>query len=348
MRTQVFGRIGLLILLAGMLAAPVAANDMQRDIANAGINLGCLASYVERFGITPENSAMITFWMATVNDELNEIIARYQAPFDPSGVRAVAESLQRFNATTAGWNNSQRGAFFHGLYSRLKQQFSIAYHSQRGLYYCATCDTFVLDFGYHYGRAWIGAWVGDGYLHSSGHSGMNLAISEGLKCANTLGCNFPFNEMWAGLNLQNVDTEPEFRAAVGPTLDVITSLGAVSMSAPLIPSTPRTAAPPPPSGPALEGLWRSGATNDVIRFERQGDVIRGYVAEIGRSMLSQVGDLMGEFTQTGPNIYSGKLTMKTADGNVSWLDGVRITVSGQTATATAPWWNAPVTYSRVQ
>ena len=120
----------------------IFANRMQASIANAGINLGCLSTFIPRFGITPENSGAINNWINTVDNEIQVIISLYQdPPYKTETLTRILNRLRRFPTLTARWNNNQKGAFFHGIYDQLKQQFSILFESTRGLYYGATCDT---------------------------------------------------------------------------------------------------------------------------------------------------------------------------------------------------------------
>jgi len=106
--------------------------------------------------------------------------------------------------------------------------------------------------------------------------------------------------------------------------------------------------PPEPSDPnSLVGKWRSEATNDVLRFVSEGNVIRGYLAEIGTSYTLNRGELMGVFTKTGSNVYEGKIKMKDTMGNETWLEGAKITVQGDYAFAELAISRVPVRYVRI-
>jgi len=106
------------------------------------------------------------------------------------------------------------------------------------------------------------------------------------------------------------------------------------------------AQPDQPDPKSLIGKWKSGTTGDVVRFVAEGPVIRGYFVAVGRSRLSKVGELWAVFTKTGSNVYSGKIKYKDSAGNVSWLEGITITVQGSSAYAEAPWMDGKIPYSR--
>jgi hypothetical protein len=101
-----------------------------------------------------------------------------------------------------------------------------------------------------------------------------------------------------------------------------------------------------PDPKSLIGKWKSGATGDVVRFVKEGNAIRGYVVAVGRSRLLQVGELWGVFTKTGDNVYAGKVKFKDSNNNVTWLEGVKIVVEGNSAYAEAPFLRGRVTYTR--
>jgi hypothetical protein len=107
----------------------------------------------------------------------------------------------------------------------------------------------------------------------------------------------------------------------------------------------------PPDSPdpkSLVGKWRSEGTNDIVRFIVEGNVIRGYVAEIGTSYTMTVGEVFGVFKKTGSNVFEGKIKFKDSRGKVIWLEGVKFTVEGDYAFAQAPWWSVAVRYARIQ
>jgi hypothetical protein len=316
--------IALFVFLFLLPLPGIFATRMQASMANAGINLGCLAEYIPRFGITPGNSAMINNWINTVDSEIQVIISLYQAPYTTETLTQILNRLRRFAIITARWNNNQKGSFFHGIYGQLKQQFSILYESSRGLYYGATCDTFVLNFGYNYGRAWIGAWTMDRNLFSSGRSGMYLAINEGINCSNRIGCSFSYRATWNSLNLQYVDTNQEFRNILGTVLGIITSLRG-SNSRFGIPSSPGTRIPPPPSG--LIGRW--SLSGQIMEFRNTSAGIRGYIAASGGGY--RAGEEVYIIDRVSGNTYYGRAKAPDQYGRVSWID-ITILVSGNTAT----------------
>lgn len=321
---------GFIVTFCLMFFIPLTTilpNQMQSSIANAGVNLGNLSAYIPRFGITQNNSAMINNWINTVDREMQTIISLYRPPYTTETLTRILSRLRRFAILTSRWNNNQKGTFFHGIYGQLKQQFSILYESTRGLYYGSTCDTFVLNFGYNFGRAWIGAWLMDRNLYSSGLSGMNLAINEGIRRSNTIGCSFPYRATWNSLNLRNIDTNQEFRNIFGTVLGIITSLRG-SNSRFGIPSSPGSSNRQNTSG--LIGRWNLGG--QIMEFRNSPSGIRGYTAASGGGY--QANEEVYLIDRVSGNTYYGRAKAPDQRGRISWIN-VTIRISGNTATLSA-------------
>jgi len=273
-------------------------------------------------------------------------------PFTQIDFQSVLDRIARYPAASAGWSAEQRAIYVKQTYDLFLSRLSVLYLSTKGIFSNPNCDSAFLRVGYSLGRIQMGAFAGNQYIESSGRSDLLQAIRTGLELSQSIGCGFNVESVWGALRLDRAMSLADWEALVNPVRQIAFDASQFfSASMPISPSWPGESGPPPPPPPpassSLEGQWRSNATNDVIRFERQGNIIRGTFAAIGRSMRSRVGDLMGEFTSSGGNSYGGRIVFTQPDGSVSWLDGVTIRVDGNTATATAPWWNAPVTYTRV-
>ncbi len=320
--------IAVFILLTLLYPSKILPNQMQASIANAGVNLGCLSAYIPRMGITPANSAQINNWINIVDRELQTIISLYRSPFNSETLSRILNSLRRFNITTARWNIQQRGAFFHNIYGQLKQQFSLIFRSDRGIFYSATCDSFTLDFGYQFGRAWIGAWLMDRTLFSGARSSMFLAINEGIRCSNNLGCSFPYRNTWDSLNLRLVDTNQEFRDIFGRALGIITGLRG-SNSANGFPSSPGTSSTPPVRS-GLIGRWSLGG--QIMEFRRTNTGISGYTVSAGGEY--QANEEVYIINRISGNTYYGRAKGKAPNGSVTWVN-ITIKVSGNSGTVSS-------------
>jgi hypothetical protein len=339
------------VLFAVSMAAPVWANDTQRLIFDAGNNLGLWATQVELFNPAANDQGMVSYATNAFNAVV-EVRNRLRPPFTDLDLQSVLDMISRYPDASAGWNAGQKAVYVKQISDLFQSRLSVLYLSTKGVYASPNCDSAFLRVGFFPGRAQMGAFAGNQNVVSGARSDLLQAVRTGLQFTQSIGCGFNVESVWRSLGIDRAMTLADFQALVNPVRQ--TAFDAVqlySAAGPIPPSwtgeIPPPPPPPPPASRTLEGQWRSNATDDVIRFEREGNIFRGTFAAVGRSMRSRVGDLMGEFTLTGNNVYSGRLVMTQPDGSVSWLDGVTLRVSGDTATATAPWWNAPVTYTRV-
>jgi len=348
-RAAVFGAV----LFGVWMAAPLGANDMQRLIFDAGNNLGLWATQVELFNPPDNDQGMISYATNAFNAVV-EVRNRLRPPFADLDLQSVLDRISRYPNATAGWNAGHKAVYVKQTFDLLQSRLSVLYISTTGVYSSPNCDGAFLRVGYFLGRAQMGAFAGNPAVVSGARSDLLLAIQTGLQFRQSIGCGFNVESVWSSLGIERAMALADFQALVTPVRQAaFDAVQVYSEAGPIPPSWTGDAVPPPPPPPpppeskTLEGQWRSNATNDVIRFDRQGNVFRGTFTAIGRSTISRVGDLMGEFSLTGNNVYGGRLVLKQPDGSVSWLDGVSLRVTGDTATATAPWWNAPVSYTRV-
>lgn len=340
--------VAVAVVAAAVLSGRVYANDTQRLIFDAGNNLGLWAAQVELFDTPAADPAMIAYATNAFNAvaRVRELI---RPPFTNLDLQSVLDKISRYPNDTAGWNAGHRAGYVRQIFDLFLSRLSVLYLSTRGIYSSPNCDAAFLRVGYHLGRAQMGAFARNSHVVSEARAGLLQAVQVGLQLSRDIGCGFNVEAAWGALRIDRAMSLADFQALVNPVRQI--SFDAAQMFSeayPISPSWPEqeTPPPPPPAGQSLEGLWRSGATQDIIRFERQGNVVRGTFAAIGRSTTFRVGDVMGEFTQTGADTYSGKVAFRQPDGSTSWLEGVVIRVQGNTATATAPWWNAAVTYTR--
>lgn len=338
--------IAALILVAAVLSSHAYANDTQRLIFDAGVNLGLWATQVELFD-TPATDQGMTAYATNAFNAVTQVRGLIRPPFTGLDLQSVLDKISRYPADTAGWSAGHRAGYVHQIFDLFLSRLSVLYLSTRGIYSSPNCDAAFLRVGYYLGRAQMGAFAGNPHVVSGARASLLQAVQSGLQLSRDIGCGFNVEAVWGALRIDQAMSLADFQALVNPVRQAAFDAAQLFSAAyPVSPSWPGQETPPPPERNSLEGLWRSNATQDVIRFERQGNVFRGTFAAIGRSMTFRVGDLMGEFSQSGANAYSGRLVLRQPDGSSSWLEGVMIRVEGNTATATAPWWNVPVTYTR--
>ena len=141
----------LLLWLGGQ---QLKANERQRLVFNAAGNIGMTALIIEYQGITPENSNSINLYINTAIAMLNQLADQYfDPPFDSGQIRRIVDLLRRFPQATDSMNNRQKMAYLEGCHSNLKTAMSTVFRSDQGIQNFSTCDTYVVDLGFHSGQA---------------------------------------------------------------------------------------------------------------------------------------------------------------------------------------------------
>ena len=209
MRTATVVRVCMaLVALGGVL--PAHANDVQRSILDASINLGWVTETLTRHGRRPENEADVAEGMAFADIHIRALVGRLGAPNADRDLAAVLERL-------AGWDTATRlggpviaGEFVASVHRGLRDAVSatldpVAQRWVRG----SSCDRQFAEVGFHFGRAHIAALHGDLFARDHQLWILRTAIRAGLRLDAERQCGFGAQADWDRLLALSGDTSPE-------------------------------------------------------------------------------------------------------------------------------------------
>lgn len=263
-----------LLMAAGLLAALLPAQgdgrEMRRNIFRLGFTLGEANALMEKHPNDPNYRRMISTTDDLAIPLLRLIIADYQAPFTPDGLNYVIQRLEAFDAQAAGMNGEQIAAYFESTRGVIKQSLALTYgmETQGQFNTEPTCDSCLMDLGYHLGRlAVFAADVGNSN-RSSALSGINQALITGRHCVEHLRCAFLSMEDWDSLNVPAAATGQQVYQIRAQLEERIFGLVSSAVAPFGIPSSPRIARDP-------SGKWHY----DKIIITREGNqyVARAYL-----------------------------------------------------------------------
>jgi hypothetical protein len=264
------------ILLLG-LTCRLPANEMQRLVFNSSGLIGMIIVLIDNQGVTQENTETIRANLNLAAAQLNQVIAMYQdPPFEVEAITALPPKLERFLQDTEGMNSARRMYYLSGIYSNLKSAMTLAHNSRRGTYYCATCDTFVVDLSFFLGQAFMASRLNDAQTISTARSRINLAISEGIKAGGALGCGFPSWDQWQQLGISRART-PDDWMRIGKGGERLIAAAEGLASAVTIPSSSR-----PQAGHELVGPY--GIKTWVVVTIENGKLVGRQVGPNGPSI----------------------------------------------------------------
>jgi len=329
---------GVLVCLLAASPALVRANEMQRLIVDAGINLGLWAAQVELFN-TPAGDPSQIGYATNAFNAVTMVRDRLRPPFQNIDLQSVLDQITRYPNYTARWNAGQRANYVKNIYTLFKSRLAVVFLSTRGIYASPNCDSAFLSVGYFLGRAQMGAAANNQYVRSNGRSGLLQAIQSGLKSSQNLGCGFNLQNIWNSVGIARARTLADYQRLTEPIRRVANDAQPVfSPGNPLTPSAGGQTPPPAPSG-KLPGTWRFN-TGVTVVFKQSGNVILGHTYNHS-SELKAVGyqDGMLSYQVSGGNggVYTGKKYTATSYRTFAWKQTIRITVKGNTATFNELW-----------
>ena len=201
---------------------------------------------------------------------LRNIIFDYQPPFEPDGLNNMIKRLEAFDAQAAGMNGGQIAAYFDSIKGGVNQSLALTYGMETQGQFNAesTCDSCLMNLGYHLGRlAVFAADVGNSN-RSSALSGINQALITGRHCVEHLRCAFLSMEDWDSLNVPAAATGQQVYQIRAQLEERIFGLVSSAVAPFGIPSSPRIARDP-------SGKWHY----DKIIITREGNqyVARAYL-----------------------------------------------------------------------
>jgi hypothetical protein len=197
----------LMVSLVLFSAQSVEANEMQRLFFQFSNSIGQAQANIEISGYAATVGNVNALINAGITQLTNIIEFPYQdPPFDVEQIERCRDKLMRFTQVTARWSDRHRAIYLKNVFSDFISAMSLIYDSRYGLQARGTCDTNVSYLGYHLARGYIAALNNDGVRVSSARSSVNLAVSEGIKVSQNLGCSFPLLDQWQSLGFQGVRT----------------------------------------------------------------------------------------------------------------------------------------------
>jgi len=201
--------LGALAVAAALLPSSAFANEAQWRICRAGLNLGMAEARLEMFGrasgggLPPEQATDLLTNIGYASAEIGAAEALFEEPFSTRRASAgtagrLASRLASFGAETAGQPYFQRSAQVRSIYTDYRSSLAITFVSSRPDAYQQnkTCDSLILDYCYHHGRAIVAATVDEHFARayqSGAHAGMRVAKDDGLAVAMDAGSHRPFD-----------------------------------------------------------------------------------------------------------------------------------------------------------
>ena len=322
------------LLATALLATATHANETQRLIVDAGINLGLWQAQVALFD-TPFTEPSQVGYATNASSAVEMVRERLQPPFEDLDLQSVLDAIARYPDRTRDWPARQRASDVQQIRDLLHARLSLLYLSTVGIYAAPNCDGAFLDVGYHLGRAQMAAFAGDADTLANARSMLLQAIRSGLESAQRTGCGFNLEGAWADLGVDRARTLADYQALVDPIR--ITAEVASPRLDPTDPwsptDRPRDAVTPPVDVDLdIAGDWRFD-TGMRATFRRGGDGVVGTIHDLEPVLLS-LGYVEGmesyRLQHTGGGTYLGQTAVRASDGSFSWRD-VRVSVAGDSA-----------------
>lgn len=336
MRARCPWTLALALALAPfLLPTPAHANEMQRIILDAGLNLGLWQAQVAIFD-TPVGDPSQIGYANGAFAAVTMVRERLRPPFERIDLDAVLDAITRYPQRTEGLPPRQRAIHVKRIRDLLHGRLSVLYLSTVGIYAGSNCDGAFLDVGYHLGRAQMATFAGDAATLSNARSMLLRAVRTGVSASQTTGCGFNLESVWNDLGIDRATTAADFQELVEP----IRSAAQVASARfdrydPWAPTDPPRDEEPPPGDRdgSIVGTWRFDTGARVV-FRAAGGQVLGTLHGLSSTLVS-MGYSEGmegyRLQDTGAGMYTGQKAVRDSDGVFHWKD-VRVTIDGDTAT----------------
>lgn len=337
----------IIVWLLATSSVLVWANETQRLILDAGINLGLWATQVELFNTPASDPSQISYATNAFN-AITMVRDRLQPPFQDIDLQSVLDQITRYPDYTTRRNTQQRANYVQNIYTLFKSRLSVLFLSTRGIYASPNCDSAFLSVGYFLGRAQMGAAAGNQSVVSNGRSGMLQAIQSGLQASENIGCGFNLENVWKSLDADRARTLEEYQRLTDPMRRIANDAQPVfSPDNPLLPSSDSGPQPPPPPAGELLGTWRFN-TGVTVVFKQSGNLFAGHTYNHSSELKSvgyQDGMLAYKVSGGDGGVYTGQKYTATSYRSFEWKQTIRITVKGDTATFSELWDGGQAAYT---
>lgn len=238
-------RIIATLMLFGCLSvapATLSANEFDYHILNAGINLGWAEATVQLLGVNAGTTPYLTGVLSNATAHLSAAQSLIDGTmWEFIQLPSVNPEIARFLTFTSGWTQGQQVNYIKSVISKLNAKLA-QYNSEGSFQSGPTCQSNLLHVGYHFGRAHIGAYVGNQGYQNSAHGSYTNSINNGLRTAPSRKCDFATLAEWKALPFTPPITVEDYGVVLYPMQVLVWKLGDF-----LDP-------PPPPAPPSLPPL----------------------------------------------------------------------------------------------
>ncbi len=278
----------MLTLCLWLTPTVLLANNFDYHVLNAGINLGWAEAAVELVGVSPATTPYLTAALANTSAHLTEAQTIVTGGYwEKIMLPSVIPEIAGFIPTTAEYTQDQQVAYIRTIKGRINAKLAQYLEAGR-LVSGPACASQLLQVGYFFGRAHIGAFMDEDAYSGAAFGSLNTAIRGGLDVSSRIDCDFSTAGVWAALPFIQPITLIDYTASLYPMQVLVWELG--DFIPPPPPPSPPSMPPLPTepadiddvvdtgetnrSGPDITGSWEDG--NIIVSREGSKFVARGY------------------------------------------------------------------------
>ncbi len=307
----------LVVLLLGCfsiaLLAQLDPRGMRRTIFRLGFTLGEDNALMVQRGDDPSIRRLVMPDGAA--GWLKLIIFDYQPPYDPTSLNRVVIKLEEFAPQVAKMKKEKIAGFYQGIMEQVRQSLALTYRieSPGKLNAEPTCDSYLLDLGYHLGRYSVFVPEGNSEGKSDALKGIKDALGMGQECVVRLRCAFISMDDWNSLNLAGAVTGLDLYRFRDKLIEKIFALASPTDALAGTPSVP-------PGDPILGDYTHFAVTREGNEF-----ICRVTTNAWGEAARGKVLFRLGTQPQTKPGVnhpvYIGQVDAKVAEaGQSQWVN----------------------------
>lgn len=216
----------LLSVLASFPALAFAQEPGQGHALDAGINLGWAAGIVASDGgVTPANAVELGGDLTRAQEHVAAFRALLSVPpYDPAPFVAVERAIARLSSRIGGMGRAEAAREIAQIHGNLRSALSVFLSARtRRLVASPTCDSAILDVGFHFGEGQTSIQRGDAAGERRARDRLRRAIESGEQAARRLGCPFA-GAAYRGLPMMTSPSADSYERAL-PTAQADTRRG---------------------------------------------------------------------------------------------------------------------------
>lgn len=236
--------------------AGVNANDVQRHILDAGINLGWAEAVIESQGVTAANVEYLEGCMTRAAAHIEAMKSLIGPPYTSIDFAPLQKDILEWSGKTAGLGSAGQANYVKNLFGRFTQLLSVWLDGRtNSLVDGVNCDVSFAAVGYHFGRANIAAIYSETADLRYRIQDMQTAINTGLGQVSRKLCGFGAEGDWKAVTIFTTGPSPEtFAASLGQIQAI--ALGATGALAGNTPPNPVDSGSTPTMA-LWNGRWRN-------------------------------------------------------------------------------------------